>query len=195
MFVRQLTVLVLFSFAVYGQVSFSYNGQIALRPPQSNTPSDQKCSLEGQVTNAVTGELVRKATINFQFLSGKPSQGILEGYTATSASDGSFKVDSIEPGDYQVIGTRQGYLRTELGQKSTLDTGIILSLKPADKKTGVTLTLIPQGTISGKVVDEDGDPVEQVQVSAVRSLWMNGKFQPVPLNMNQTNDLGEFRLK
>ena len=60
--------------------------------------------------------------------------------------------------------------------------------------TGVDFKLTPHGVVSGKITDEDGDPMEGVQVQIMRIAYNQGKKQ---LQMNggeQTNDLGEYRM-
>ena len=56
--------------------------------------------------------------------------------------------------------------------------------------------LIPRGSvISGRMLDEFGDPVTDAMVSAMRSVWSNGRRRLQPAGrMAMTNDLGQFRI-
>src|SRR5204863_2744710 len=52
----------------------------------------------------------------------------------------------------------------------------------------------PQGVISGRILDQDGDSLARVQVQALTFTYRRGKKQFVPLGTSLTNDLGEFRI-
>jgi hypothetical protein len=56
--------------------------------------------------------------------------------------------------------------------------------------------LMPRGSaISGRVLDEFGDPVTDAVVSAMRSAWANGRRRLQPTGRPATtNDLGQFRI-
>ena len=192
-----LWLLVALSVSLLGQISFTSQNAPALTPPQSKTPPDQKCSLQGRVSDALSGAPIKKATVSLQFISQKFSgtwSSQEEGYSTTSEADGSFTFTSIEPGEYNLSGSRTGYIRTQFGQKSLFQPGVVLSLKPIDKKNGLNLPLFPQGVISGKIIDADGDPMAQILVMALRPAWFNSKAQQLPVGSAQSNDLGEFRI-
>jgi len=54
--------------------------------------------------------------------------------------------------------------------------------------------LIPRSVISGKVLDDEGEPVMSARVMAISKLWITGKSHNVVVRSAETNDLGEFRL-
>lgn len=170
-----------------------------LTPPASTTPPDQRCVLQGRVTNSQTGETLKKVTIRLvRHGSGAGSMGAAptagpQGYSATSEADGSFRIDNIEPGDYNLSGQRSGYLNTQYGAKGRVGSGTVLSLRPAQQMTDINLALRPQAVITGKVVDEDGDPVAGVIVQVLGEMWQRGKLRYLPRGAANTNDLGEFR--
>ena len=58
----------------------------------------------------------------------------------------------------------------------------------------VVVKLMPAGIITGRVLDEEGDPVEAVSIQLLRPQYMNGKRQMTPQRGGVTNDLGEYRL-
>src|SRR5436305_11841092 len=94
-----------------------------LTPPASNTPPEKRCVLTGHVVNALTGEPVKKAEI--RLLSGHRgnSTGMVgssaamdramggQGYSATSEADGTFRMEGVEPGQYDLSGNKSGFLR------------------------------------------------------------------------------------
>jgi hypothetical protein len=60
--------------------------------------------------------------------------------------------------------------------------------------TDLNLALFPQAVITGRVVDEDGDPIIGVQVQGMKQSWLRGKLRLMPQGGASTNDLGEFRI-
>src|SRR5438477_289200 len=58
-------------------------------------------------------------------------------------------------------------------------------------------TVAGTATIRGSVLDETGDPIEGVEVFAVRSMFRDGRRQLVPIGgpFNRTDEAGEYRLR
>ena len=118
---------------------------------QSPVPPVQKCRLEGTVVSSTTGAPLRKVTVTLE--DGKND------LTATTTAEGKFKFETLEPADYTIKAERVGYLEGP-------DT--VLTLQPAEVKKDFVLKLTPQAVISGRVLDEDGDPVLGVRVAYIR---------------------------
>ncbi|MFN3326639.1 MAG: hypothetical protein ACK5AZ_24355 [Bryobacteraceae bacterium] len=58
----------------------------------------------------------------------------------------------------------------------------------------VILKMIPQSLISGKVVDEGGDPLDSGNVQALSAVSLNGTLHYSVVKAVPVNDLGEFRI-
>lgn len=181
---------------LFAQIVF--NGQGPLTTPPTNSKPEDRCVLQGRVTNAISGEPVKKATLRLtrsitqtNVQDGPQSQ---QGYSTTSGTDGSFEVDNIEPGDYHLSGERGGYLESQYGAKSFNQPGSTISLRPGQQLTNINFALTPQAVISGKVLDQDGDPLENVQVQLIGQMWQRGKLTHMMQNGTGTNDLGEYRM-
>lgn len=204
--VRTLFALLLLALPAASQIFFDREAiqTNAGAPAASNTPAAERCVLSGRVSNSLTGEPVKKATIRLMPAGGTPpglpagraggQPAARQGYAATSQPDGSFSLENIEPGDYFLSGRRTGYLDTQFGARRAMSLGTVLSLKPGQQKTDINLSLIPQAVIIGKVVDEDGDPMNGVSVQAVRRQWQQGRMRDLSQAGTTTNDLGEYRL-
>jgi protocatechuate 3,4-dioxygenase beta subunit len=82
--------------------------------------------------------------------------------------------------------TRAGYLHAHRAVRG----------KSGETVPGLRIDLVPTAVIKGKLVDEDGFPVEGAQVSALRYQMFNGerKLQPAWSSSTQSDDLGEFRI-
>jgi hypothetical protein len=67
-------------------------------------------------------------------------------------------------------------------------------LRPGQELTDLLFRLIPAAVISGRILDEDGEPLASVTVSAAREVYSEGKRTLSTSTMAATNDLGEYRL-
>jgi hypothetical protein len=60
--------------------------------------------------------------------------------------------------------------------------------------TEMSLVMIPGGTISGRVVNSQGQPMSDTPVSAMRAVYQNGAIMLLPSAQKTTDDRGEYRL-
>ena len=137
--------------------------------------TQDKAIVEGTILNGVTSEPLRKADVT---LAGKKT------YTAVSTGNGKFRVEGIEPGEYQPQTHRQGFLDADDEPSITVSQG--------EHVKDLVIKLTPQGIIAGRVVDEDGDPVEDAQVDIERSLPIIGHKATLGSDSDRTNSEGYF---
>jgi protocatechuate 3,4-dioxygenase beta subunit len=140
-------------------------------------PVDQKSILEGTVVNSATGAPLKKATVTLE-----GGKNVL---TAITAAEGQFKFENLEPGDYTIKAERVGYLE---GPDS------VLALRPGELKKDFVLKLTPQGVISGRVLDEDGDPVVGVRVAYIRWVSAGDKKFKLEEDLQDVNGEGGFTI-
>jgi len=121
--------------------------------PLAAQTSDKPASVQGTVTNSVTGLPIPRAHVTLQ--------GAFDGkrvlYGATSGADGRFSFTGITPGQYVAEAERVGFVRNQGGSPRDRNT---VQLSPDENKTGVEIRLTPTGSITGRVTDSDGEPVE-----------------------------------
>ncbi|HEY1214664.1 MAG TPA: carboxypeptidase regulatory-like domain-containing protein, partial [Bryobacteraceae bacterium] len=188
--------------AVAQVITFDPRAGGQLTPPPSNTPPEKRCVLSGHVTNSLSGEPVKKVTIRLMARNantqrtgaGTVSSFAGQGYATSSAADGSFQIEGIEPGQYTLSAQKGGFLPVNYGAKGPMQMGTVLTLSPGQQLTGISLALSPQSVVSGKVVDADGDPVDGGAVQALAQSWWRGKQRYMPRGGGQINDLGEYRV-
>jgi len=114
--------------------------------------------------------------------------------TAESDDQGRFWFAGLDAGKYRLAAERQGFLRQAYGQRKFSGSGTPLLVGDGQNVKGLVFKLNPQGVITGKVLDEDGEPLAGVQVRAMRYLYSGGKRQWVQVGSGQTSDIGEYRL-
>ena len=132
----------------------------AQAPAQTAQQEQEKCVLTGRVTNALTGEPVKKADVHLEYANRKKSMSGPRGYGGLADADGRFRFEGVEPGEYSLTAERPGYLHSSYGSKAPNQAGTNLVLTPGQQMADLSIALSPQGVISSRVVDGDGDPVQ-----------------------------------
>lgn len=149
----------------------------------------EKAALEGQVVKAATGEPLKKALLRLQKAEARAQQ-----VTALTDAGGRFVLSDIEPGRYRLSVQRNGYVRQRYGQRGPNHRGTILSLAPGQHLRDIVFRLIPHAVITGRVYDEEGEPMPGVRVQVLRYIYVRGERRLIPGGMDNTNDLGEYRV-
>ncbi|MFN7997469.1 MAG: carboxypeptidase regulatory-like domain-containing protein [Bryobacteraceae bacterium] len=151
------------------------------------------CFVEGRIVNAENGEPVRRAKI----LLGRtdnPGAGNPTTYMTYSDARGKFAMQGIDPGKYSFSAEHAGFATAEYGARRPGRNGITLSLDSGQRLGGVLFRMIPHAVITGRILDQDGEPMEGVQVQATRYQYSQGKRQLRPSKGAATDDLGEYRI-
>jgi hypothetical protein len=142
---------------------------------RAQAPAAKPGSVEGVVTNSVTGEPVKKAAVT---LGGK--------YTAISDAAGHFRFDNVTPGGYFLLPDKDGFMVTRGVSRQQV------TVAEEQHVQDVVLKLMPLATVSGHVFDEDGDPVPRAIIAVLRYFYGPGRKGLNPAGFAQSNDLGEF---
>jgi beta-lactamase regulating signal transducer with metallopeptidase domain/protocatechuate 3,4-dioxygenase beta subunit len=109
--------------------------------------------------------------------------------------DGKFAFTDVMPGEYRLVAAREsGYLPAEFGQRSPSRVGLAIKLEAGQKLTDVLLSLAQPGSISGRVLDSDGEPIGRAQVQALRTVYIDGQRSESIVASVATDDRGDFRL-
>jgi hypothetical protein len=190
----------LLSFLLVGLTAAVLSGQIQppAQPPGVPIPPRDTATtvdkpgtavIRGRVVASDTGRPIRRAQVRVM------GAELREGRTVDTDANGAFVIDELRAGRYTLTAVKAGYIQLQYGQQRAFEAG-----RPVDLRDGQTLDKIdfalPRGSvITGRVLDEFGEPVMDVQVAAMRYQFVRGQRRLAPVGRPvPTNDIGEFRL-
>ena len=119
---------------------------------------NEPCAVEGRVINSVTGAPLPRVTLA---LTGAAR------VSAETGEDGRFALQGLKAGRYTLIAQRAGYLPQAYGARSgSTSGGAGLDLAAGQQVKDVLIKLVPAAVISGRVLDESGEPATDMGVAA-----------------------------
>ena len=159
-------------------------------PPRDNAQAPTGTArISGRVVAADTGTPIRRAQININSRDAQFNRNV------TTDGEGRYELATLPAGRYRLFVSKAGFVALEYGQARPFEAG-----KPLDITAGQLLEKVdfslPRGSaITGRITDEFGDPMTDVQVQAMRYQFVNGERQLVDAGrMAQTDDLGAYRI-
>jgi hypothetical protein len=145
-------------------------------------------SINGVVVAPGTSQPIAKAVVELQ------GGGRDERLTVATGVNGRFEFLNLPAGSYRLTATRTGYLDTAFGQRGPSGSGRELRLAAGVNQNDITLLMTATGAISGRVLDDTGEPLANIPVQALRYSYVDGQRTLKPIKIDETNDLGEFRV-
>jgi hypothetical protein len=118
-------------------------------------------------------------------------------YSTSTDETGAYEFTSVVPRAYQVEVSKPGFIDTGLGRTSLRGRIPATELKPGEVRDHADLALVRGGVISGRLVDESGEPFTGVQVSAVRAVvndWQTMLVADGAAAGITTDGAGRFRI-
>ena len=163
---------------------------------QAGSP-EPRASITGSVVRADSGAAIPGAQIDLIRFSESPTADPFTNsfITVTGDARGQFAVPSLAPGTYRLYATRNGFARSEYGQRTPNGRGVSLTITAGQQLKDVTLRLQPAGTITGRVTGHDGEPLTGFTVELLRATYdSTGARVFRPSLTARTDDRGEYRI-
>jgi len=167
---------------------------VCLLAAASPAQQDGQLSFGGTVTNSSTGEPIERALV--EIVRYPPRQPGAPGRAATpptpfvartfTDASGGFRFTELAAGNYSVSAQKPQYSPDE---ESPVNTVALTA-----STLGVKLKLSPLAAITGKVLDQDGQPVWAASVVASSTTIVDGLRQTVNGRTVSTDERGIFRL-
>jgi protocatechuate 3,4-dioxygenase beta subunit len=151
----------------------------------------QQSSVEGVVLKRATGQPIASAHV--QLALGISNQVATQAYGAITDAEGRFSIAEMPPGYYTVNVERTGFIQ---GIGKEMMRGTSVELRPGEHRIGWKLEMSPLVMIAGRVVNQYGDPVQNIQIEPLEE-GQNSHFDTVYsgfFHIKMTDERGQFRL-
>jgi Carboxypeptidase regulatory-like domain len=148
-------------------------------------------TVDGTVVNKISGAPVKNAHVIYTRTS--PDAGSSSPVSTDTDVEGHFTLQ-LAPGTYRLWVERNGFARQVYGALSPAGEGKALTLAPGQQIHEVAFRLVPLGAIAGRILDDDGEPLQSVGIQALRLNYANGRRQLVSVSGSSSNDRGEYRI-
>src|SRR4029453_16588359 len=124
-------------------------------------------SIEGIVVKLGTGEPLARATVTLR--NDNNARVVL---SATTGADGRFAISNIQTGEYRLQASHPGpYMPADYGQSKPTRRGSLIRITAGQKVTAIRLELASTSSISGRILDSDGEPLGRVEVQALQHVY------------------------
>jgi hypothetical protein len=167
------------TFALSGNAQVFSSG-LPQQPPGADRA---RYTLSGTVVNSVTGEAIPRALVQLFSVSQRS--------TFTDA-DGRFQFEGLMQGQVSVAARKPGFFNEQEAAQSQRSFRRPIQVGP--NADAVTLKLVPEGIIFGRVEGADGEPLEGVSIRVFTPRFNNGRKRWEQRSSASTNEDGEFRV-
>ncbi len=151
-------------------------------------PSSGTSRITGRVTST-NGAPVRMATVQIN------GQDANVNKTTMTDGDGRYEFRDLPAGHFVVNANKANYLRLNYGQTKPSDISKPLELGANQQLDRVDIVLPRGGVITGRLLDEYGEPVTDAVVYPMQKRLTQGQMRLMQIGRNgMTNDIGEYRL-
>ena len=191
----RLTAICLLAAAMYplpSAIGFRQAAQQGGRESASDRPSNPTTPI-----GAVTGRIVLAGTVPAVpirrarvTVDGGPS-----GMSAVTDSDvhGEYRLDGLLAGTYRVRVEKAGYVAPSVGGGDVDPPGSRITVDRG-RTTRADVALDRGAAIEGRVLTAEGDPVQDIIVSALRRVLQKGVRRHITVAKSTSDDLGQFRI-
>jgi protocatechuate 3,4-dioxygenase beta subunit len=181
-------------------VAASLLAQTTPPPRQPDAHPESSCSVEGRVVSAVDGSPLKSAKLTLV-----PERDGRKAKLQAVATDrdGRFVFKDVVPGRYHFSAIHAGFVTQSYQAKGAYD-GAVLLLRPGERVSDVLFRLMVSGVITGRITNEDGEPMISARVLALQrpseeemedeEVSASRKWRLQPVGSAETDDRGQYRI-
>jgi protocatechuate 3,4-dioxygenase beta subunit len=172
------------------------------RPQQPNAAADQPpgtATLRGHVYDAASGQPLRKAQVRIVQQMDAPAGPVFvggrENRMATTDAQGAYEFKEVRAGRYTLMANKGSFVSMQYGQTRPTEPGKPIQILDNQTIERVDFSLPHGGIITGRILDEYGEPLSDVMVAPQRFQYVQGQRRLTAAGRTvNTDDLGEFRI-
>jgi Carboxypeptidase regulatory-like domain len=160
-------------------------GALAQTPP----PSAATGVIAGVVLDAAGNSPIRRAVVTLSTVETQPQDAV-----AWTDANGRFSFGYLPAGRYQLRVAKDGYQLAFYGAETFRRPPGVIQLAAGQVRNDFIFRLQLTNSITGVVLDDDGEPLSSVQVMAMTPGFRHGKRTLVPGQSAMTDVNGRYRL-
>ena len=154
-------------------------------PAQTDVKPAVPGIIRGKVVASDTGEPLKHASVSFRSTNGQVAA------SATTDGGSMFELLNVDPGQYMAFANKTGFINT-LYKKGNDYTPVVLT--DGQELKNIDFLLPRAGVVSGTVLDEDEEPVPDLNVQALMKSYVQGKMRLQQSASATTDDRGHYRI-
>lgn len=121
--------------------------------------------------------------------------GLKNSRSTLTNEDGYYSIANLPPGRVTLSAAKPAYVPSAYGSKRPFGAGTPIQLNPRDHLTGLGITLARGGVITGTVSDYTGEPVSDVEVTAIPvGATIQRRTNFGRSSVTRTDERGQYRL-
>jgi hypothetical protein len=148
--------------------------------------------IRGYVLAAGSGAPIRRAQVRAM------AMNVGGGGVTSTDAEGRYEIRDLPSGRYTITASKSGFVMGQFGQRRPGDPGTPIEIVDGMAADKVNFQLARGAVIAGRILDDTGDPMAGVQVSAMRYGFTGGSRRLIPAGgeggNDRTDDQGGFRL-
>lgn len=152
--------------------------------PQAPPPAAGPYRIAGTVANAKTGAPLAHASVQIQ-----DARNLQSTRTVTADNDGHFEF-RVMAGKFGLLGAKHGFITSYYNAHEMYSSAVVTGVGLDTEH--LILRLPPDAVLSGKVLDESGEPVRDAQVRVYREEHSSGIGRIVSVDTTATDDQGAY---
>ncbi len=168
-------------------------------PPAQSTSQVQPSLIVGRVIDAGSGAGIAGAAVTAAVTAsagqpgGQPTGPPRPRPSILTDSDGRFVLTVSPAGRVNLSALARGYLNQPYGSLRPGGSGQPLELAPGEKVSNIVIRMWKAATISGRILDEAGDPVDGVSVGIMKRELASGRVRYVTAGAAGSDDRGRYK--
>lgn len=172
--------------ALAAVLSLSCYSAAQVEPAQHSLIPPGPYRIAGTVVNAKGGNMLARARVTIADAKHRESTR-----SVVTRDDGRFSFQ-VPSGKYSLDGLRRGFIEASYNQHEQFSTAIVTGVGLDTEH--LALRLAPNAVLTGKILDEYGDPVRSAQVTVYRENHFQGVSRILRHRVASTDDQGLYEV-